>query len=125
MENFFYDTEFFSDMRELLYHLNMSDDKEVVEALPDDYAIKVELCDLEPIIKATAEDVADWVAEKAYDDNEERFSENNSETEISKIKEAFKQCFDVEKFNSMIPKLWYPNGKEANINKQDLLNALK
>ena len=43
MENFFYGTEFFSDMRELLYHLNMSDDKEVVEALPDDYAIKVEL----------------------------------------------------------------------------------
>lgn len=123
MEHFFYDDRFCSDMSDLLLHLDMNDDKEVIEALPDDYTIKVELSDLEPIIKDDANEIAEWVEDKAIQANEDRFSEDNCDKESEKIKEAFKQSFDIEKFNSLLPKLYYPNNKFATITKQDLLNA--
>lgn len=39
------------------------------------------------------------------------------------IHQAIDECFDVEKFNSLVPKLYYPSGF-ATITKQDLLDFL-
>jgi chemotaxis methyl-accepting protein methylase len=64
----------------------------------------------------------DFLAESLYDANEERYSEDAPQD--LDVKKALNECIDFEKLNSMIPKLWYPNGKFQLITKADLLEFI-
>lgn len=113
MENFFIDDKFYFDLQELMDDLDISDEE--IPDLPEDWSCKLELTTLEPMFKLKAIDVAEML----YNNNEERYSEDAPEEE--KIVKALKECVDWDKLNSMIPQLYYPNGKFVTITKKDLL----
>jgi len=115
MENFFYKDDFYTDLESFI-HENFEDESEIHELEED----KLFLCrsgKLEPIIELSVE----WIINRIDD---ERFSENNSDSELDKIAKAL-TGLDYEKINELMPKLFYENYKEKfTITKQDLLDAL-
>jgi hypothetical protein len=116
MENFFYNDNFYSDMESFI-HENFEDESEIAE-LEDDKLFLCKGSKLEPILKLSAE----WIAERIDDD---RFSENNSDGEIEEISEILEKNIDYEKINSLMPKLYYENYKDKfTITKQDLLDQI-
>lgn len=116
MENFFYNDNFYSDMESFI-HENFEDESEIAE-LDDDKLFLCKGSKLEPILKLSAE----WIAERIDDD---RFSENNSDGEIQEISEILEKNIDYEKINSLMPKLYYENYKDKfTITKQDLLDQI-
>lgn len=116
MENFFIEDEFFSTLKNLVEYTQVE-----VDELDDNWTIKVELSDLEPMIKLNEDDLVQILA----DANEDRFAEDNFEVEERNIREAIKLAFDLDKFNNHIEKYYYPNGHYKTITKQDLLDFIK
>lgn len=112
-ENFFYEDEFHTDLESLIS--TIGDD---FEDFKDDWSIKVELTDLEPIFDVTVNSLCSLLA----DNNEERLTDNFEEEE--NIKKALSESIDFEKLKSLLPKYCYPNGKFEVITKQDLLDTL-
>ena len=118
MEHFIYnDDEFMSDIGDLLSHLEL--EEEDVIALPDDYNVTCENTDLEPMFVFNHDRFVDFLSDIYAD----RFPEESDST-FTKIESAIKQSFDIEKFNSLIPQLYYPNGKMFTVTKNDLLEYL-
>lgn len=87
------------------------------EKLHDDYKLKIGDCNLEPMFELDAS----ALAEILVDNNSDRCSEDGDEFET--IQKALSECVDFKKLSEMIPKLWYLNGKEAELTKADLLDA--
>ena len=86
----------------------------------ESFTLKVENCTLEPIIKLTAELIADSLENHL----EERHSEDCAEIELKRIITAMKHNIDFEKLNSDMPKLWYPNNTFSTFSKAELLYFL-
>ena len=85
MENFFYNDNFYSDMESFIHEI-FEDESEIAE-LEDDKLFLCKGSKLEPILKLSAE----WIAERIDDD---RFSENNSDGEIEEISEILEKNID-------------------------------
>lgn len=116
MENFFYNDNFYSDMESFI-HENFDDESEIAE-LDDDKLFLCKGSKLEPILKLSAE----WIAERIDD---ERFSENNNENEVEKIMKVLSGNIDFDKINALLPELYYENYKDKfTITKQDLLDQI-
>ena len=117
MENFFYNETFCSDIGDLvdLFHIN----KKNINELSDDWQVKVELSDLEPIFKIDA----DTLCQLLGDANEERLSEDfNEEEEVLK---ALGDNIDFDKLQEALPKLYYQNAISKTITKADLIALFK
>jgi hypothetical protein len=129
MENFFYNENFYSDLSELMNDIgfmlliNFQNDEiaksvlfsDSINELKDDWQIKVELADLEPIFEVDADTLCQLLA----DANEDRLTENFGEEQ--EVLSALKECIDFEKLKEKLPKLYYPNGKFVCISKKDLI----
>jgi hypothetical protein len=113
MINFIYDEIFCSDLGDLAEIYSI--DEDYVHELPNDWQVKVELTDLEPIFEVDAESLCQLLA----DANEDRLSEDfNVEAKVIK---ALKESIDFEKLQQTLPKLCYPNRKYETITKADLV----
>lgn len=117
IENFFCDEDFMSDFDDLAIKLDIDEDN--VKFLPEDFQIKVELSELEPIFKIDAKNLCQLLA----DNNEERLTDNYEEE--SEILNAIKQCVDFKKLTELLPKYYYPNNKFVTITKSDLVSWFK
>ena len=115
MENFFYNDNFYSELSECCDYNDW--DKEEIESFPDDFKLEVECSILEPIVTIDAE----WITERI---DEERFSEERCNDEVSKIMKILNENIDFEKINSLIPNLYYGNKKKHYFTKDDLLEAV-
>lgn len=121
MTPFFIDEEIFHDMEDFL-HDRQLENKEEIDALPDNWEQKIELTSLEKII-TIEESFIDDLLEFLIDRNEERFPEDDTRTE-ERIKDALKKSINIKKLNKLMPELWYPNDEEQTLTKKDLLDAL-
>lgn len=119
MENFFADETFYAEVEDLINDREL--EKEDVEALPDDYEIKIEETTEEPIFQLKMDWICNAIVERT-DSFEDRFPEDNDSI-FRQIEDAIKSSVDLGKLNSKLPKLYYPNGKFSKLTKQDLLNA--
>ncbi len=120
MENFFIDENFYPDTESLLADIEINE-KEDAEALPDDYKLRIEESSLEKVFVATEDWIVDTIIE-ATDQYDDRFPEEADHV-FEEIKKAIRASIDVEKLNSLLPSLFYPNGKMSVLTKQDLLDA--
>jgi len=89
--------------------------------LSDDWCAIIQRSELQPIVKLNIEDMSNAI----YDWNEERFTEDSNEQELSEIKEALSQSFDFEKFAKLCPKLYYPIQEFYKMTKSDIIESLK
>lgn len=117
MENFFNEETFHTDLDSLISYMDDID----IETLPDDWSIKVELSDLEPIFDVTVDNLCQMLA----DCNEERLNLDEEDYEEKAIKKALSDSIDFDKLKSLLPKYYYPNGKFAVITKQHLIDEFK
>ncbi len=113
MENFLDDDMFHSDLDSLIMHLELDDN---INDLDDDWSIRVEMCDLEPVEEITAE----WITERIDD---ERLPEEPDGT-IHHAKKILNENIDFKKINELMPKLYYGNGTYQVITKKDLAEYL-
>ena len=113
MEHFFDDDNFLLDIGDLAERYDIDEDN--VNELKDDWQVKVELSDLEPIFEVTAESLCQMLA----DCNEDRLSEYFDEEQ--KVMRALKESIDFDKLKELLPKLYYPNGKFETITKSDMV----
>ena len=118
MEHFFIDDRFYSDLDDYINDCF----PEGIDELPDDWSIRVQESKLEPMFQLTKEEVAHVINQYIGDIHEDRFNPYD-ESADDEITEALESCFDVEKFNSLVPKLYYPT-TFTTITKQDLLEFL-
>jgi DNA-directed RNA polymerase specialized sigma subunit len=116
MEHFFYEDTFCSDLEDLARIFDIDEDN--VNELKDDWQVKVELSDLEPIFKIDAETLCQLLA----DAHEDRLSEDSNEE--AKVLKALKEVIDFDKLKNALPKLYYPNNKFETIKKSDLVEWL-
>lgn len=119
-ENFFIDDKFYN---EIVDYIEDNDyDKEEIEKLPDDWKVAIRLSNYEPIFQFTM----DWLVERIIRETdyfEDRFPED-SEVVDTQIENAIRQSVDLEKLNSLLPKLYYPSDKTDVLTKQDLLKSI-
>ena len=118
MEHFFIDDRFYSDLDDYINDCF----PEGIDELPDDWSIRVQESKLEPMFQLTKPEVAHIVGQYIWDTHDDRFNPDDDGTD-EEITEALEVCFDAEKFNTLVPKLYYPAGY-ATITKQDLLDFL-
>lgn len=118
MNPFFIEDQFYSSIEDYLIDHEL--EKEDVEKLPDDFKLEVMDTSL-PIFVLKEHFVVDAIVQ-CTDSFEERFPEDSDKVFVD-IKEAIKQSIDMEKLNSLLPKLWYPIDKTVTITKEDLLDA--
>ena len=113
MEYFFYEDTFCSDLEGLANIFDIDEDN--VNELKEDWQVRVELSDLEPIFNIDAEILCQLLA----DANEDRLSEDFDEE--AKVLKALKETIDFQKLKNALPKLYYPNNKFETITKADLV----
>ncbi len=118
MEHFFIEDRFYSDLDD--YINDCFPENGDVDALHDDWSIRVQESKLEPMFQL--KDIADYAFDRIFDSFEERFNYESDEQDED-ICKALNECFDVEKFNSLVPKLYYPT-TFTTITKQDILDFL-
>ena len=119
MEHFFLEDRFYHELGDLIDDLFPEDG--AVEALDDDYSIRVQESKLEPMFQLTKKEIAHVINQYIGDTHEDRFKDDDgTDDEITK---ALEKCFDAKKFNSLVPKLYYPS-TFVTITKQDLLDYL-
>lgn len=121
MEHFFLEDRFYGDLDDFINDLFPEDG--AVEALEDDWSIRVQGSKLEPMFQLTKVDVAHVINQHIGDKYEDRFNPDDDGSVDDEITEALEACFDAEKFNSLVPKLYYPT-TFTTITKQDLLDYL-
>lgn len=120
MEHFFLEDRFYHELGDLIDDLFPEDG--AVEALDDDYSIRVQESKLEPMFQLTKKEVAHVINQYIGDTHEDRFNPDDDGTD-DEITKALEKCFDAKKFNSLVPKLYYPT-TFVTITKQDLLDYL-
>ena len=120
MEHFFIEDRFYSDLDDYINDCFPEDG--AVESLEDDWSIRVQESKLEPMFQIKRE-VIEYVLAQHFDDQfYDRYPLDDDQA-LDDILEAIEKSFDVEKFNSLVPKLYYPT-TFATITKQDLLDYL-
>ena len=120
MEHFFIEDRFYSDLDDYINDCFPEDG--AVEGLEDDWSIQVQESKLEPMFQLTKKEVAHVINQHIGDKYEDRFNPDDDGTD-DEITEALAKCFDAKKFNSLVPKLYYPTAYTT-ITKQDLLDYL-
>ena len=114
MENFFVDGEFYTDLGDFIYKV-FDGEEEQVRELEEDAVFECKGSKLEPIIDFSTQ----WITERIDDD---RFSENNVDSEIDEIEKVLNGNIDFEKINALIPKLYFVDRRNKfKITKKDLL----
>jgi hypothetical protein len=121
MENFFKEEEFCHDLDDVIRICDLEDDGAISE-LEEDWSIEVEESELQKIFTLKKEFVVNAIIEQT-DTWEERFPED-SDRLFEEIKKAVEQSIDIEKMNSLLPELYYPNGKKFTITKKELLEYI-
>jgi len=111
IENFFIDDKFYSDLEEVLEDCFDGN----IDEVNDDWSVMVEMADLEPMFTLNYSKLHEMIV----DNFEERFTEDGNED--GQILRAINECFDFEKFNSKIPKFYYPNSSFKIITKKELI----
>ena len=111
---YYYNENFYTAVEEIIEDID-------IDCMEENDTIKVENCDLEPIITLTAELIIDSLERNL----EERHSEDNANEEYNRIVAVLKQNIDFEKLNSELPKLWYPNGTFETFSKAELISFLE
>ena len=111
---YYYNETFYNEISEIIEEWDF-------EQVGESFTLKVENCDLEPIITLNAVLIADSLKS----DLEERHSENCAEIEYNRIVAVLKQNIDFDKINSELPKLWYPNNTFETYSKAQLLSFLE
>jgi hypothetical protein len=117
MKNFFVEEKFYPDLDSLCHDLSIG--IESINHLSENWQLKVELSDLEPIFNVDADNLCQLLA----DANEDRLSEDFDEE--AKVLKALKETIDFEKLKEALPKLYYPNNTFQTITKADIVNFLK
>lgn len=117
---FFIEDNFFSEMEDYTSYAEI--DEENVNELPDDYSVDVGLS-IEEKVFISDDGLIDDLMERLFDRFEDRIPPEDERIH-KQITDAFKQSIDFDKLQSLLPSLWYPNGKIAKITKQDLINAV-
>lgn len=119
-ENFFIDDKFYN---EIVDYIEDNDyDNEEIEKLTDDWKVVIRLSNYEPIFQFTM----DWLVERIIRETdyfEDRFPEDSAVV-FTEIENAIRQSVDLDKLNSLLPKLYYPSDKTHFLTKQDLLESL-
>ena len=113
IRNFFIEDEFFSTLEDLVEYTQVE-----VDELDDNWSIKVELSDLEPIFNIDAKNLCQMLG----DCNEDRLTDY--EEEEQKVLNALKESIDFDKLRGLLPKYYYPNGKFVTLTKQDFLETI-
>jgi hypothetical protein len=113
MEHFFYEDTFCVNLEDLANIFDINEDN--VYELKDDWEVRVELSNLEPIFNINTEILCQLLA----DANEDRLSEDFDEEAM--VKKAIEENIDFDKLKDALPKLYYPNYKFENITKADLV----
>ncbi len=116
--NFFIEEKFYSGIDVLIDDILYDEDCEI-EDLDENYEIEIGLTDLEPIFKLEMDFVVSTIMQNT-DRWAERFPESDDDLD-KEIEEAIKASIDIDKLNSLLPKLYYPNGKYKKLTKKDLL----
>lgn len=120
MENFFVDDKFHSDLESLMSDMGINDDDDI-KALEEDWSVDCEESTLEKMFQVDEKFIVDSIVCQT-DKWEDRFPDpDNDEREFAQIKKAIRESVDIEKMNSLLPELYYPNGKKFKITKKDLL----
>lgn len=123
MENFFEDDKFHSDLESLMSDHDLNNE-EVIKALDDSWHIDCEEANLEKIFILNEDFVVNAILGQ-MDRWEDRFpAEDHDERTDDSIKRAIGQSIDIVKMNSLIPELYYSNGKKFKITKKDLLEYI-
>lgn len=123
MENFFYSDTFYRDLEDLCDDISLYELTDV-EALPDDWTLKVQESTLEKMFVLTDVMVAEAILQ--YTDRfEERFPEDDNGDCLNKLEKAIPQCIDIYKINEAVSSLYYPNGKFTFITKQEIIEFFK
>ena len=121
MEHFFLEDRFYGDLDDLINDLFPEDGD--VEELDEDWSIRVMQSKLEPMFQMIKQEVVYVINQYIGDIHEDRFNPNGDGVAEREITEAITSCWDAKKFNSLVPKLYYPT-TFATISKQDLLDYL-
>jgi len=117
MENFFIETDFYPDIESYLSDIEM-EDIDIIN-LKDDWKVKIELTKLGPIFQYKIDHLVSDII-NGTDRWDDRFPED-SDTIFKELEFAVKQSIDLDKLNSLIPKLYYPSGEFYELTKKDLL----
>lgn len=110
---YYYNEKYYSEIEDIIQGIDL-------DCMDESESIEVENCTLQPIITLN-EDV---IINSLESDLEERYSEDDGESEFNQIKEVLKKNIDFDKLNSELPKLWYPNNTFETYNKGQLIAIL-
>ncbi len=119
MEHFFLEDRFYHELGDLIDDLFPEDG--AVEALEDDWSIRVQESKLEPMFQLTKSQFMDAIMDYTSTKYDDRFNEDSRIDDA--IAFAAYTSFDLDKFNSLVPRLYYPTTFTM-ITKQDLLDYL-
>lgn len=127
MEHFFLDDRFYSDLDDFIedYFEDPYTElypKEAIEALEEDWSIRVQELKLEPMFEVERDEINSLILDYLIEKHEDRFPQDSDEEEKD-LSMALKASFDVTLFNSLVPKLYYPT-TFTTITKQNLLDFL-
>lgn len=117
MENFFYNENFFSDLSELVDHLDI--DENSISELPEDWSITCEETTLEKVFVIPKQFAVNAIV--GLTENWDDRLPGESESLHKQIEIAISDAIDIDKLNNGLPSLYYPNGKKFKITKSDLL----
>jgi hypothetical protein len=120
-ENFFYNDEFYTDMDSFLLEIEAETVEELNNNHPDNSEWKFEFSKLEKVGDFDPTEISQYLADKFYDDNYERFPDDSNE----KIAEIINKCIDWDRLNGHMPKYYYPNGEFETITFDDIYKYLE
>ena len=106
----YYNENFYHELSDLVADIDL-------ETFKVGDTITVEDCDLEPIGKISAELLTELLMEQW----EDRRSEDGNEDDKTEL--VLSENIDFDKINGLLPKLWYPNGKEITFTYEQLMEA--
>lgn len=112
MENFIYNDTFCKDLETLMDLLDINMPSELL----DDWKAEVDVCELQPLCQLDHKSILEML----YNFHEERFPEDDERTD-KQVLDAIIESFDVDKFNGLVPELYYPTKSKAIITKADLV----
>lgn len=118
MENFFYNENFYSDLGELIDYLELEP-----ETLEDDWVINCEETTPEKIFVMDKKFITDSIVSNT-DIWEDRFPEESDDL-FTRIEKAIGDAIDIDKLNEGLPSLYYMNGTEFHITKEDIVEYYK
>lgn len=110
---YYYSEKYYDQIKDVAQNLDLY-------AMSEDATIQVEKCVLQPIVTLNADIVVNGLESEL----EERYSENDGESEFNQIKEVLKRNIDFKKINSELPRLWYRNNVLETYTKSQLIAFL-